>query len=376
MSVLDSLLGVFGVGGAGAGATQTGILTPFSPQSSLSLITAQDIWPDVDLSGVITSRAGAMKLGAVARGRHLICGAIGGMPLQTLRGSEVVSSAGFAAQPERGRPRCITLAWTVDQMLFHGRAWWRIVERNGYGKPTSFQLVTEDRINYSPENRTISVDGGTPMPETEFVRIDAMAEGLLSAASVSLTRATLIEASAAKAGDNPVPAIELHQTEGDPLTKDQIDDLIGRWMLARRGKNGGVAYTSKGVDARVHGAAAEQLLIQGRNTAALDVARHLNLPVWAIDGAVHGSSLTYSNVPSRSRELIDYTLQPFMDAIAGRLSMDDVSAAGTWYRLDPARLLRGDFGDRMTAGKTAIEGGIYTADEIRLMENETPLETA
>lgn len=372
MSILDSLLGVFGIGGAGA--TQTGVLTPFSDQSHLAHVTAQDIWPDADLSGIVTSRAAAMKLGAVARGRHLITGAIGGMPLQTYRGTDLATSNGWAAQPERGRPRCITLAWTVDQMLFYGRAWWLVTERNGYGKPVAFQLVTEDRITYDAERGTITVDGEHVYADTDFVRIDSMSEGLLSAASSALTRATLIEAAAAKAGDNPVPAIELHQTEGDPLSTAEIDALISRWALARRGRNGGVAYTNKSIEAKVHGAAAEQLLIQGRNAAALDVARHLNLPAWAIDGAVHGSSLTYSNVPSRSRELIDYTLQPFMDAIAGRLSMDDVSAAGTWFRLDPGRLLRGDFGDRMNAAKTAREADIYSVDELRRMETETPLE--
>ena len=54
--------------------------------------------------------------------------------------------------------------------------------------------------------------------------------------------------------------------------------------------------------------------------------------------------------------------------------MDDVLARGQWCRLDPRRLLRGDFMDRMNAGSTAIAAGIYTAEEIRQMENEAPLE--
>ena len=51
-----------------------------------------------------------------------------------------------------------------------------------------------------------------------------------------------------------------------------------------------------------------------------------------------------------------------------------VTAPGTEVRLDPVRLLRGDFSDRMTAGKVAIDSGIYTVDEIRALELEAPRE--
>ena len=79
-------------------------------------------------------------------------------------------------------------------------------------------------------------------------------------------------------------------------------------------------------------------------------------------------------MPSRSRELLDYTLRPYMDAIEGRLGMPDVTAPGTEVRLDPVRLLRGDFADRMSAGKVAIDAGIYTSEEIRALELEAPRE--
>ena len=95
-----------------------------------------------------------------------------------------------------------------------------------------------------------------------------------------------------------------------------------------------------------------------------------------VDASLHnGSSLTYTNVPSRSRELLDYTLRGYLDAIAGRLSLDDVTPHGQALRFDVSRLLRGDFAERMNAGRVAIEAGIYTAEQIRVMDQDTPTTT-
>lgn len=372
MSFLESLAASFVGAFRGTGANQTGVVSPFEPYPShLGQLTIENLWPGLDLAGIAPTRSTAMRVGSVAAARNRIVGPIAGMPLVAVGPG---SASPLLAQPERGRPRAITLAWTVDQMLWHGRAWWQITERQPDGRPMAVVLRVEDSIAYDPERGTVTVDGGPPLPASEFVRIDAMHEGVLATGAEVITRAVLVEAAAAKASDNPVPSIELHQTDGPPLSSAEIDALVSRWARARRGANGGVAYTSSTVEVKSHGVAAEQLLITGRNAAALDVARQFGLPAWALDVSVEGSSLTYSNVPSRSRELLDYTLRPYMDAIEGRLGMPDVTAPGTEVRLDPVRLLRGDFADRMSAGKVAIDAGIYTADEIRALELEAPRE--
>lgn len=124
----------------------------------------------------------------------------------------------------------------------------------------------------------------------------------------------------------------------------------------------------------MHGQQPEQLLIAARNAANLDIARCLNLPAWAVDGEVGGSSLTYQNVPSRSRELIDYTLAGYMEAITSRLSLDDVLAQGTWAAMSTDVLTDGDFGDRMTAYKAARDADVYTSEELRQREAGVPIE--
>ena len=103
MSIISNWLGVF-TGYRSTGATQTGIATPFEPESHLSVITAQDIWPDVDLATLAVSRTQAMQLAAAARGRRHGPGAAGvharqARPVLRPRGSPHPGRAGWRARP-------------------------------------------------------------------------------------------------------------------------------------------------------------------------------------------------------------------------------------------------------------------------------------
>lgn len=373
----------FGIGGEAA-AVQAAYDRMFP--GHLPLATWEDTAPLThltieDLYGVPTlpwiTRSAALAVPAVSKGRQTLAGKIASFPLVTMAGDKAADRPPvWITQPEAGRPRYQTMLWTVDQVLFYGRAWWVIRERyaaNGY--PMRFELVPEHRADLDSNGRLIAV-GGQPVAAGDVVRIDGPHEGLLNTSQTVLRQAVAIEAAAARAADNPVPSIELHQTNEAELTDDEIDQLIGAWAAARKGRNGGVAYTSAGVEARVHGQAAEQLLIAGRNTAALNVARAMGLSAWAVDAGLDGSgaSMNYQSVPSRSRELVEYGLQPYMDAIIARLSMNDILPSGTTIRFDTTSLTRGTFAERMTGYKTAVEAGIYTADECRAMEAGLPME--
>lgn len=354
-----------------------GLASPFDDgDSHLSRVTAAELWPGVDpeqLDELMPlSRSTAMSVPALAKARHTIVTAVAGLPLLPTR--EVVNAPAMYSRLDPGRPNVITLAWVVDSMFFYGRAWLHVLAREAppTERPLALRWVPEAAVELDEHGRPVKLYG-RPVAPAELVRVEHIGEGVLApSAGLTLRRSRRADAAAGRAMDNPVPSVELHQTVGDPLPDDEVDRLIARWADARRGRNGGVAYTSPAIEARMHGQAAEQLLVDGRNATALDVARVAGVPAWVVDASVNGSSLTYSNVPSRSRELLDYTLRGYLDAIAGRLSLDDVTPHGQGMRFDVGRLLRGDFGERMAAGKTAIDAGIYTAEDIRALDHDTP----
>ena len=112
MSFLESLAASFVGAFRGTGANQIGVVSPFEPYPShLGQLTIENLWPGLDLAGVAPTRSTAMRVGSVAAARNRIVGPIAGMPLVAVGPG---SAAPLLAQPERGRPRAITLAWTVD----------------------------------------------------------------------------------------------------------------------------------------------------------------------------------------------------------------------------------------------------------------------
>lgn len=351
-------------------------LATWEESGELTRVVLSDLYGFTPGTEWRVSRKDALSVGSVAKSRHLMTGKIAAFPLvDMVNNSTAPRPAAWVQQLEAGTPRVSTVRWIVDGMMFYGRAWLIVSERYADGSPLRFRLVPEHRATVDSNGRLTRAFGEKVNP-LDVVRIDGPHEGILNTSQRILRNAIKIEAAASRAADNPVPSVELHQTTDAAMSDDEIDALVDGWAAARRGQNGGVAYTSSAIEAKTHGAAAEQLLIAGRNTAAVEVARALGLPAWAVDATLDGSgsSMTYSSVPARSRELIEYGLEPYMDAITARLSMDDVLPAGRWVRFDTTQLTRGSFAERMAGYKSAIDAGIYTADECRGIENGIPQE--
>ena len=348
--------------------------SPWSDPEALQRLTIKEVFGDAAslITGTV-SRQDAMKIPAVARARNLICGQVAHLPLVAYRGSQrLTQQPKIMQQLEPGRPQSVSLAWIVDALIFEGMAFLEITSFDSEGKPAEFRVVPAWHAQHK-DGDLESVNGRKVHPG-QWLRIDSPQQGILATGSQLLADMLQLDESTRKVIAAPLPNIELHQTGGAPLSSDEIDQLISGWVTARRGRNGGVGYTNQSVEARVLEQPVENLLIQARNDFALQIARLLNLPAWAVDAQTSGSSLTYSNVPSRTRELIDYTLTPYMDAIAGRLSLDDVLPRGQWCKFDTSQILQGSFSDRMTAYKTAIDAGIYTPEDVRQLEAGNTLE--
>ncbi len=352
--------------------SQVGPRSPWALDDQLTKLAYDELWPGGSHNLPVT-RATAMTVPSVARVRNLLCGTASRLPIIGMIGAEVMDPAPrLLRQPETHRPRVATVADLVDEMLFHGGALAVVTERYSTGRVMALRHVP--RWAWRVEADGLLLIDGRQWPAADVKWFPAPHEGILSFGAGAIRRALTVELAAARGEDNPVPSIELHQTGGDPMAEADVDRLIRRWSDARRGKNGGVAYTNPSIETKVHGAPAEQLLIAGRNAAALNIARVCGVPAWVVDANVDGSSLNYSNTPSRNRELIDYALAPYLEAIAARLSMDDILPAGHWCRFDLDPLLSESFSARMAAYKVALDAGMYTVEELRARERGTPLE--
>lgn len=323
-------------------------------------------------------RSVGMSLGALAKGRQLIAPTLGGFPIVAMSGNARMERQPLICrQPEAGRPRSVTLTWAADAMYWYGRVWYIVTERyadSEGGKIKRVRWVPEWQAGVNSDGELVEAFGSPIANPDDVVRVDGPHDGILNFGASKIREAVAIEAAAANASNNPVPSVDLHQTGGAPLDDTQIDALIARWVAARAKKGGGVGFTNATIEAKTMGQPVEQLLIAARQQSDLDLIRIAGLPAWAGDVSVEGASLTYSNSPGRARELIDFSLQGYMNAWADRFSMDDILPAGQWCRFDTTAVLLGNFKERMEGYKLAIEAQIYTAEQCKLLESGLALE--
>ena len=323
-----------------------GIQSPFDVDNHLARVSFPT---SARSSAYPITRAAAMAVPAVSRARLILANTVASIPLVAYRGTE---------RPDE-QPRWIDrtngpvspyhrMLWTVDDLLFYGWSCWAC------RRDTDGVVIEADRVPW--EQWRINEDTGaveystggeswSPVDADSVIVIPGSHEGILTDADTTIRHARDLIANAAKATENPSAYIELHQTNDVPMTDREIDALVDRWVAARRGENGGVAFTSAGVEVREHGAPLEQLLIEGRNAAAVDVARACGIPATLLDATAPVASLNYQNSNTKNRELVDYGLSAYTLPISARLGMDDVVPRGWRVGFDMAGFTGADAPD-------------------------------
>lgn len=367
MAVIDRALGAIGLTRLTREvAAALDIASRFASSDHLDRITLDD-WLGVLPDYVAVTRENAMTVGTVEAIRNTVAITVGRLPLfAEQNGTRAALQPQLLTQAERGVPLATTMTNTVDELVFYKHAWWIVRERDFYGWPTWVEHPDRSRLTFDSKGRLTKIDGD-PVNAADVIRFDSpLAHGLLHTARKDIQRAIALNISAALAEDNPVPTVELHNETDKALSDDEREALLDNWSSARRRR--GVAYTPKGIKVIPHGAAAQQLLIDGRRAISLDLVRHANLPAWAASTAIDGATMTYDNRSLRNWELHDLGLAGYFTAIAGRLSMPDITPRGWRVRYDLDEFTRPDEKTRFETYKIGLDGGFIDRNWIATRE--------
>jgi hypothetical protein len=159
-------------------------------------------------------------------------------------------------------------------------------------------------------------------------------EGILSFGRDAIADARSLYRTVRSRLNAPIPPIDLHQTGGRALTKTERQDLIDIWIAARQSARGAVGFSSPDIDVRVLEAGGDQLMIEERNAAAVEMARVVGVHAGMVDATTPKASLNYETTTGRNQEFVDFDLDGYTMPIAARLSMDDVTIPGRRVVLD------------------------------------------
>lgn len=270
------------------------------------------------------------------------------------------------------------IAETLDDAIWHDRAYWRVTRRGADMYPLSFvripaEQVTEDEKGIYVQGVPASKLPDTPGPVifTDGRVLESVIPmhwsglgGLNGAGRVVVDLALSLLATATSMAKVPLPQAVLEAEAGSAeMTQTEIDELLDSWDLKRQTRS--TAFLQKLKLHEVSFNAKELQLVEGREHSALEVARALSLPASAVQ-ASNGASLEYSTTVENRRELVEAVRMwtaPLEQALALHAAPRGLST-----RFDVTSYLRDDPSTRMTTWATALASGILTLDEVRSQE--------
>lgn len=312
----------------GMASRQTPIRSPWA-STDLSKIVWSDVFGQDAL--LVISRAEAMRVPAIAKGRAVICGTLSRQPLAKWRNATRVASEQWMIRNSGDVSPQTRMLWTLDDLIFSGVSLWAL-ERDTAGHVTDAARVPPEWWQIDDDlNITVL---GEQAPADQVCYFEGPQEGLTTIAADTIRGALAIESAWQERVKSPVPIMELHSTDANAdLTQEEANETVAAWEKARRG--GGTAYTPSSISLNIPDSTADpQLFIEGRNAVRLDVANFLNLPAQLLEGSTATASLTYSTQEGTRNELIDLSLNYWMTPIEQRLSMDDMVPKGSSVQFD------------------------------------------
>jgi HK97 family phage portal protein len=327
------------------------------------------------------SKAEALAVPAVSRGIDLLATTVASLPIERLDSEGLAAAPGWIEQPEPNRPRFATFVDTARDLILDGVAYWLV--RPG-GRDSSGRL-SRGSIVYAPADlvipvlgrgadaaRVIAVDyAGETFPADRVIAFTGWHDGIRRHGSTIIRTAIALEQAARNYAQAPTPSLVIRNTSTYELSPGEISQMIDDVKRARQAS--AIGYVNAGVDLQPLGFDAAQLqLVEARAFTNAQISNLLGVPQHFIAGSsVGGSSMTYSNVSSEGRTLVDYGMKPLLAALESRLSMHDVSPARSTFRFSLDALLRGNPLERAQLYAQLIPLGVLTVAEAREWEDLT-----
>lgn len=323
----------------------------------------------------------ALQVPSVSRCRNLIAGVISSIDLELYNKStgKELESPVWLEQPDIRQPRSVTIAYTVDALLFYAVAYWRVTSLYADdGRPSGFEFVPNTRVTVTTnqlgtEVAYYSVDGvQVPMSGIgSLVTFQSLLPGVLQTGGRTIQAALDVQKAAAVAAATPM-ATGFIKNNGADLPEAQVQGILASWKSARQNRS--TAYLTSTLDYQTVGFSPKDMTYnESSQYLATEIARLMNVPAYYISADMN-NSMTYQNILDGRKEFVAYSLQPFISAIENRLSMDDITRRGNVVRfaIDES-FLRADTMARLEAIEKLLALGLIDVQQAQSMEQLSPM---
>jgi HK97 family phage portal protein len=325
------------------------------------------------------TREVAMQVPAIARARNVICNTLGSIPLEMYaRDGRQMRSLSWMEQPDLHTPRSVTMAYTIDSLMFFGKAYWQVT--NTYAednRPSRFRWIDTRRVTFITNTANTQIEqysvDNNPVPMSgigSLITFQALDDlGVLGRGARTIATSHALEVAAYNISKDPVPVGILKNT-GFDMADSAVVELLNTWKQARQNKS--TAYLNSNLEYQTVGFDSKQMqLVEARAHIASEIARLMNVPAYVV-GADMQANMTYSNAVDTRKDLVNNTLRGYIAAIEDRLNMADISTSGSFIRFDLDDYLREDAKTRTEITTSLLTSGIIDVNEAREMEDLAP----
>jgi len=278
------------------------------------------------------SRKDAMSVPSIARARNLICGTVASIPLEyyNKRTGEVMAAPRWINQLSKNQPSFVTLNWMVDSLLFYGNCYLRVTERYAEdGRPSAFEWIANTRVTFTTDLEGIMITqyyvDANPIDMNDIVTIQGLDEGVLERAGRTIQSAIDINKAAAIASATPMSSGILRNTGAD-LPPAEVSGLLAAWKRSRQ--NNSTAYLTSTLEFQSTQFSPKDMMYnEAIQNLSTEIARLMNVPAYYLSSD-QNTTMTYANVTEERKQFYALSIEPYIQAIQTRLSMDDISTAG------------------------------------------------
>lgn len=348
------------------------------PAASPNLATVSE-WP-----ALMVDREAALGVPAVKTCRDLIVGAGAQMALYRYRGAERLPPGTLLTRPDPDAALSATLAGTLEDLIYDGRAYWGVLARDGQASerlPEGFPVRARwlpsgdvspelidgtDASSYS-QLKGYKVAGVRELvPPEDVIRFDSPLGSVLYRGANAITQALELEEAATRLSSTELPAGTLTNL-GDKVSDEEGLAIVEAFEVARRTHT--LAWLQDVEYNREQLSAEDLQLIEARANAATNMARLHNVPVAMIGASPTGgaSAMLYSNLSTQLTLLVSNAVAPLLAAIEQTLSGDQVSPLGQRVAFDVPTFLRSDPAELRAHALELLAAGVIDKDEARAM---------
>jgi len=328
---------------------------------------------------ILVTRQQALQVPSIKRCRDLICGTIASIPLEYYKKStgEKITAPRWVEQPSKAQPRFETMYFTLDSLLMYGVAYWVITETYlEDGRMANAEWVANSRVTFVTDSTNSYVTeyylDGKPLPMSGLGSLITFQkdEGILAVGGSTIKAALDVQKAAAIAAATPMASGILKNTGAD-LPPAEVSGLLAAWKRSRQ--NNSTAYLTSTLEFQgTQFSPKDMLYNEAIQNLATECARLCSVDPYYVS-ASQNTTMTYANVQDERKQMVAFTLQPYVSAVEARLSLDDISTTGHYvkFALDDS-FLRTEPMERLLVLEKMLALGLITTEQAMEMENLSP----